>query len=177
MSLDSLFRQLDAQSIPPLERWDPASCGDMDLRIAADGTWIHEGAPIRRPALVQLLSSVLRREADGDYYLVTPAEKLRIRVEDLPLLITDADEDSRGWTMVTQWGDRVRLDASRRLRLIPAPDGELLPALPVRHGLEARLHRNLFYRLIEAAECRGDELGLVSDGVWHPLGRLDDGAA
>lgn len=177
MSLDSLFRQLGAQTIPPLERWNPAFCGDMDLRITVDGAWIHEGTPIRRPALIQLLSSVLRREADGHYYLVTPTEKLRIEVEDLPLLVTDADEDEHGWTMVTQEGDRVRLDASHRLRLVPAPDGELLPALPVRHGLEARLHRNLFYRLAGIATRQGDELGIVSHDIWHPLGRLDDGVA
>ena len=74
MRLDSLFRQLDARGVPPLDQWDPAFCGDMDLLITAGGEWIHEGAPIRRPELVRLLASVLRRESDGDYYLVTPAE-------------------------------------------------------------------------------------------------------
>lgn len=176
MKLDTLFQQLDAQAIPPLERWDPPFCGEMDLRIAANGEWIHEGTPIRRPALVNLLSRVLRREADGDYYLVTPGEKLRIGVEDLPLWITDADQAGADWVAVTACGDRVPLDASHRLSLLATPDGDLLPALPVRHGLQARLHRNLYYRWIELAEQQGNELGLYSGGAWHPLGRLDDGA-
>ncbi|WP_110600094.1 DUF1285 domain-containing protein [Salinicola lusitanus] len=176
MKLDTLFQQFDPQSIPPLAQWDPPFCGDMDLTISANGDWIHEGSPIRRPALVELLSRVLRREADGDYYLVTPAEKLRIVVEDLPLLITDADRVDADWVAVTAGGDRVPLDATHRLTLLSGPGGDLLPALPVRHGLRARLHRNLFYRWVELAERRDDEMGLWSGGVWHVLGRFDDGA-
>ena len=77
---------------------------------------------------------------------------------------------------MTACGDRVPLDVSHRLSLLATPDGDLLPALPVRHGLQARLHRNLYYRWIELAEQQGNELGLYSGGEWHPLGRLDDGA-
>ncbi|KFF50178.1 hypothetical protein GY26_03605 [Gammaproteobacteria bacterium MFB021] len=177
MRLDSLFRQLDARGMPPLDQWDPAFCGDMDLLITAGGEWIHEGAPIRRPELVRLLASVLRRESDGDYYLVTPAEKLRIRVEDRPLLAVDAEADADGWCVDLQWGERLRLGAAHRLHLASDPQGEWRPALPVRHGLEARLHRNLYYRLVEVAEWRGAELGLTSDGVWQPMGRLAEGEA
>ncbi|KAA0019132.1 DUF1285 domain-containing protein [Salinicola corii] len=177
MKLDTLFQQLDPQSIPPLAQWDPPFCGDMDLVISANGEWIHEGTPIRRPALVDLLSRVLRREADGGYYLVTPAEKLRIGVEDLPLLVTDADRVDAGWIAVTADGDRVPLDATHRLTLVSGPAGDLLPALPIRHGLLARLHRNLFYRWVELAERRGGEIGLWSGGVWQVLGRIDDEAS
>lgn len=189
MTLDALFQQLDARTMPPLDRWDPPHCGDMDLVIAANGDWIHEGAPIRRPALVSLLSRVLRREADGDYYLVTPVEKLRVRVEDLPLIVTDADSVGADWFAVTACGDRVALNAEHRLTLVATPDGHELPALSIRHGLQARVHRNLFYRWVEGAEIRryeslddgtrddeirGDEIGFWSGGVWHSLGRLDD---
>ncbi|OLO05647.1 MULTISPECIES: DUF1285 domain-containing protein [Salinicola] len=176
MKLDTLFRQFDAQAMPPLEQWDPPFCGDMDLVIAANGDWIHEGLPIRRPALINLLSRVLRREADGDYYLVTPGEKLRIVVEDLPLRVTDADRINGDWHATTACGDSVPLDASHRLFLLAAPNGDLLPALPIRHGLRARLHRNLFYRWVELAEQHDDEVGLWSGGVWHSLGRHDDGS-
>lgn len=176
MTLESLFKQLDAQTIPPLYRWDPPFCGDMDLVIAANGDWVHEGVPIRRPALVRLLSHVLRREADGDYYLVTPAEKLRIQVEDLPLLIVDADASAGDWILASHDGDHFPLDAEHPMTLSPTPAGDPLPAVTVRYGLGARLHRNLFYRLVDAADQAGDELGLWSGGVWHPLGRLDGSA-
>lgn len=177
MTLDALFQQLDTQAMPPLERWDPAYCGDMDLTIAANGDWIHEGMPIRRPALVSLLSRVLRREVDDDYYLVTPTEKLRIRVEDLPLIVTDAEPVGADWFVSTACGDRVKLGAAHRLTLLAEPGGDAMPALPIRHGLQARLHRNLFYRWVELAERRGDEIGLWSGEVWHRLGRLDDESA
>ncbi|WP_110664947.1 DUF1285 domain-containing protein [Salinicola halophilus] len=173
MRLDALFHQLKAQAPIPIERWDPPFCGDMDLVITQSGEWVHEGSPITRPELVQLLSRVLRRESDGDYYLVTPGEKLRIRVEDLPLTMRDADADATGWTLIGQWGERLRLDADRCLTLIDTPDGDGLPAVAVERGLWARLHRNLFYRLVECAEPNGDEIGLWSDGAWQPLGRLD----
>jgi len=176
MKLDTLFQQLDGQTVPPLERWDPPFCGDMDLVITASGDWVHEGTSIRRPALVNLLSRVMRREADGDYYLVTPGEKLRIGVEDLPLIVIDADQVAADWIAVTACGDRVPLDAAHRLSLLAAPDGDLLPALPIRHGLQARLHRNLFYRWVELAEQRDDEIGLWSGSVWHCLGRLGAGS-
>lgn len=179
MSLESMTAHLEASQaseIPPLDRWDPPFCGDMALTIAADGRWWHEGAPIGRARLVRLLSRLLRREADGDYYLVTPAEKLRIQVEDRPFLIVDADCQDGVWTLTTQWGDSVTLDASRRLAISPTPAGEPVPEVPIRFGLAARLNRNVYYRLIELAElCEGDEgtaLGIYSDGIWQPLGYL-----
>lgn len=174
MTLDALFQQLDAQTLPPLERWHPAICGEMDLVIAANGDWIHEGAPLTRPRLVGLLSRVLRREADGEYYLVTPGEKLRIGVEDRPLTVIDADHVDEGWQVVTADGDRFVLDARHRMTLAPTPGGNWLPVVTVRHGLEARLHRNLFYRLVEVAKEEEGELGLWSAGVWHVLGRLGE---
>ncbi|WP_110687466.1 DUF1285 domain-containing protein [Salinicola aestuarinus] len=173
MRLDALFQQVKAEARVPIERWDPPVCGEMDLVITQSGDWIHEGSPITRPELVQLLARVLRRESDGDYYLVTPGEKLRIRVEDLPLSIHDAEADAAGWTLVGQWGEQLRLDASRRLMLVASPSGDPLPAVAVDRGLWARLHRNLFYRLVECADVEGSEIGLWSDGAWQSLGRLD----
>ncbi|XKE46787.1 DUF1285 domain-containing protein [Halomonas organivorans] len=175
MNLDALLSGIEPDGeIPPVDRWAPEHQGELDLTITADGRWIHEGAPIRRPRLVRLLSTILRRETDGDYCLVTPAEKQRIRVEDRPFLVVDADRDDAGdWWLTTNVGDRVRLDADHRLTVTPTPRGEPVPEVPVRFGLSARLGRNVFYRLAEAAESRGAELGLESRGVWQPLGRLD----
>ncbi|KGE77011.1 DUF1285 domain-containing protein [Halomonas salina] len=179
MNLDTWLAGIPPEGeIPPLERWHPECRGDMDLTIAADGRWLHEGAVIARPALVRLLASVLRREDDGEYYLVAPAEKWRIRVEDRPLLIVDAERDAAGdWQLVTNAGDRVRLDDTHRLTVSDTPRGEAVPEVPVRFGLAARLGRNVFYRLADTAECRDDELGLESGGAWHSLGRWDDEAS
>ncbi|GAA5178853.1 MULTISPECIES: DUF1285 domain-containing protein [Halomonadaceae] len=185
MSLDGLLTPVEGDgAIPPLERWQPALSGDMDLLIRADGGWLHDGEPIRRPRLVRLLSTILRREADGDYYLVTPVEKWRIQVEDRPFLIVDADAqgeaDALAWHIDTNVGDRVTLGAEHRLVLSETPRGEPVPEVAIRFGLAARLHRNVYYRLIEQAEQRsqpgGIALGLTSNGVWQPLGWLDEAA-
>lgn len=181
MTLDPLLAHIDPEGeIPPVESWHPEHQGEMDLLIAADGRWIHEGVAIARPRLVRLLSTILRRETDGAYYLVTPAEKQRIRVEDRPFLIVDAEPDEGGgWWLTTNVGDRLVLNAQHRLSLSETPRGEVVPEVPVRFGLAARLGRNLYYRLVELAETRdlpggGQELGLVSGGVWQPLGRWEE---
>lgn len=178
MHLDTLLAGIEPEGeIPPVDRWAPEHEGEIDLTIAADGRWIHEGGPIRRPRLVRLLSTILRRDDDGEYYLVTPAERQRIRVEDRPFLIVDAEPDDAGdWWLTTNVGDRLRLDDRHRLAVTPTPRGEVVPEVAVRFGLAARLGRNVFYRLVEAAEPRDGELGLVSGGAWQPLGRLDDEA-
>lgn len=180
MTLDPLLAHIDPEGeIPPLDAWHPERRGEMDLVIAADGRWIHEGVAIARTRLVRLLSTILRREADGDYYLVTPAEKQHIRVEDRPFLIVDAEPDAQGqWWLTTNVGDRLALDEHHRLALSETPDGECVPEVPVRFGLAARLGRNVYYRLVDQAESRelatgGQELGLESVGVWHSLGRLE----
>jgi hypothetical protein len=180
MTLDPLLAQIDPEGeIPPLDTWHPEHEGEMDLVITADGRWIHEGVGIARTRLVRLLSTILRREANGDYYLVTPAEKQHIRVEDRPFLIVDAEPDAQGrWWLTTNVGDLLALDERHRLTLSETPAGECVPEVPVRFGLAARLGRNVYYRLVDQAESRGlatggQELGLNSGGVWQPLGRLD----
>ncbi|WP_186764414.1 DUF1285 domain-containing protein [Pistricoccus aurantiacus] len=182
--LDSLLAPMEgATSNPPLEQWHPPLSGDMDLVIDRQGNWHHDGSVMRRPQLVRLLATLLRREADGDYYLVTPAEKWRLRVEDRPLVIVDAAHDTKedAWWLVTSLGDRLRLDESHFMSLSEMPEGDTLPEVVVRHGLGARLNRNVFYRLVEQAEQRetpeGVELGLTSGGAWHPLGRVDRDAS
>ena len=175
-SLAPLLGHIEGEgAIPPLEGWHPPLSGEMDLCIRADGRWWHEGEPIARGRLIRLLSTILRREDDGAHYLVTPVEKWRIQVEDCAFLIVDADHHDGVWTLTTNVGDRLSLDADHRLRL----DHDI-PSVPVRFGLAARLHRNVYYRLVEQAESRASldgkageqELGIESDAVWQPLGRL-----
>lgn len=182
MSLEPLLARIESEGdIPPVEKWHPEHCDDMDLLIRADGRWLHEGTPIARPRLIRLLSTVLRREASGDYCLVSPVERWRIRVEDRPFLIVDAECEGQGddatWWLTTNVGDRLALGETHRLALSATPEGESIPEVDVRFGLGARLNRNVYYRLIEGAEqYEGSdqvELGLMSQGTWQPLGRID----
>jgi len=182
MQLEPLLAHIDPEGeIPPVDQWHPAHHGDMDLTISADGGWVHEGTPIARPRLIRLLSTLLRRESNGEYVLVTPAERQRIQVEDCPFVVVDADRQGEQWWLTTNVGDRVCLDARHRLRLSETPAGDVIPEVPVRFGLAARLGRNVYYRLVEQAQAREAEdgsleLGLTSDGGWHPLGRLEASA-
>ncbi|MFT4013394.1 MAG: DUF1285 domain-containing protein [Paracoccus sp. (in: a-proteobacteria)] len=153
---------------PPVHLWNPPYCGDMDLEIRADGTWIHEGTPIGRPALVRLFASILKREGD-DYFLVTPVEKLGIRVVDAPFLAVDAQIDEGRLTFTTNVGDIVVADLNHPVQIRGSADAPR-PYLHVRHGLWALIDRKTFYRLVEAAEP--DSTGcpvLHSGGATFPL--------
>lgn len=144
------------KGLPPVHLWNPPFCGDMDMRIAADGQWFHEGTLIRRAPLVRLFSSILRREDDGEYYLVTPVEKVRIRVEDAPMVVVRAErllEDGEPfWRLATLTDDVLLLDAAHPLRVDVRADGEPRPYVRVRDRLDALLHRNVYYQLAEWAE-------------------------
>ncbi len=164
-----------AGAIPPVERWNPAHCGTIDIRIARDGTWYHEGTSIGRQELVRLFSTVLRRETDG-YYLVTPAEKMKITVEDAPflavLLRVDGEGRDQKLVFTTNVGDETTIgpDHSIRVEIDPATQ-EPSPYVHVRGGLEAKIARPVFYQLADLAEWRRDGmLGVWSDGVFFPLG-------
>lgn len=164
---------------PPIEQWTPELSGDMDLLIARDGQWIHEGTAITRHQLVQLFARILRREADGHHYLVTPVEKWRIRVEDCAFLVVAASLEEDGWMLTTNVGEQVTLGAQHRLVVTPTPAGERIPQLDLAHGVAARLGRNVFYQLVEQGQRRqlsdGTWLGLESGGYWQPLGNIEAG--
>ncbi|MCJ8138797.1 DUF1285 domain-containing protein [Falsirhodobacter halotolerans] len=148
----------------PVHLWTPPYCGEIDIVIRRDGSWWHEGAPIRREGLVQLFASILKREGDR-YYLVTPVEKLGIVVEDTPLLVTDLD----GTTLITATGDRVVPGPDHPLR-VADPNGTPTPYIHVRGGMEARIDRKTFYRLMDMAEERDGQWMLDIDGHPVPLG-------
>ncbi|MEH7828245.1 DUF1285 domain-containing protein [Gemmobacter denitrificans] len=152
---------------PPVHLWNPPYCGEMDLRIARDGTWFHEGAPIGRAPLVKLFAGILKLE-EGRFYLVTPVEKLGITVEDAPFIAVDFTVSGSGRnqdvTFTTNVGDDVPLGPDNPLRM-----GDGAPYVMVRRGLEARVDRKSFYRLIDLGEAEGDWFGLWSRGHFFPV--------
>ena len=171
----SLARELSAEGgdAPlPVERWHPKLCGTLDLTIRADGSWVHEGTPIGRPALVRLFSRVLRRDDDA-YVLVTPAEKLTIEVEDAPFLAVDFDRTDQGLRFRTNVGDMVIAGSDHPLTVRESEAaGGPVPYLHVRGRLEARLARAVYYRLVdEASHDEDGTLWVESGGERFVLGR------
>lgn len=167
--------QAAGRKLPPVETWNPAHCGEIDIRIAADGTWHHQGAPIRRREIVRLFSTILRKDGDG-FHLVTPVEKMRIRVDDAPFVavLLDREGEGNGQRLIftTNVGDDVIADKDHPIRVQTMPDtGEPRPYIHVRRGLEARIARNVFYQLADiAVEDDDGTLGVWSDGMFFPLG-------
>lgn len=153
---------------PPVERWEPPSCGDIDMVIRRDGSWLHEGSPIGRLPLVRLFSSVLRKDADGEIYLVTPVEKLRITVEDVPFLAVEMDEggapEEPVLTFRTNVGDVVTAGEANPIRF-DAGNAGFVPYLLVRGRLEARLVRSVAVTLAERVEFDGEAAFVRSGGV------------
>lgn len=156
--------------------------GDLDMKIARDGTWFYRGTPIARQKLVQLFASVLRREEDGSYWLVTPVERGRVVVEDAPFLAVEVNSEGSG--SVRRLSFRTNLDEivaagpEHPLRVETSAKGEPEPYLLVREGLEAKLNRPVFYELVDLADAeRGDSggpFGLWSGGVFFDLGDPED---
>jgi len=164
--------------------WNPARVGEIDMRIAVDGTWYHEGRPIRRDSLVRLFAGVLRREGD-EYFLVTPAEKLRIRVDDAPFVAGTVERIDDGGqaaiVLTTNIGTRVVVDAAHPLRVeIDEHSGEPRPYVQLHDGLEALIGRGAFFELANFGEERQRDgarvLCVSSRGASFELGRCDEAA-
>jgi hypothetical protein len=175
--LESLAARIGRQQTPPVERWNPPYCGDLDMRIAADGTWFYLGTPIGRPALVRLFASVLKREGDR-HYLVTPVEKVGITVDDAPFMAVELEVEQRGpeqsLIFRTNVDDVVRCDADHPLRFEPEEHtGGIKPYLYVRRELWAKVTRALFFDLVELGEVREQDgtrlFGVRSSGVFFPI--------
>ena len=171
ISLAELQKLIEQRRLPPVEKWNPARCGSSGMRIARDGTWYHEGAPIRRPALVRLFSTVLRREPDGSHVLVTPAEKLDIEVESTAFRAAAMSIEGKGpdqrVAFALDSGDAVILGPEHPLRIVETPVGPS-PRILVRHGLEAELTRPVYYELAELA-LTSDPPGVWSNGTFFSL--------
>lgn len=164
------------KGLPPVHLWNPPFCGDLDMRIARDGTWFYQGTPIGRPALVRLFSTILKRE-NGKHFLVTPVEKVGIQVEDAPFLAVEMlKEQKDGGRLLrfrTNVDDWVPCDAAHRLRFEAAADGGLTPYLHVRADLWAKVTRALYYDLVDMGEERvvdGNPMfGVVSGGEFFAM--------
>ena len=171
-------------ALPPVERWNPPLNGEMDLRIARDGTWYHEGNPIQRAPLVRLFASILRCDPDGQYYLVTPVEKWRIRVDDAPFLAVRLDATGTSHeqqiTFTTNLDDSISAGPAHPLTVeYRTSSGEPRPYIHVRGRLRALLSRAVFLELVELGEERpaadnSRDYGVWSEGIFFSLGRLDD---
>lgn len=165
-----LVTKIKSRGPAPVHLWDPPFCGDMDMLIARDGSWIHEGRPIRRAAMVRLFASVLKLEENGDYYLVTPVEKVRIRVEDCPFVATAMDTvgdgQSQSIVFTTNTGETVTADSDHPIVVeADTATGEPHPTIHVRSGLHALINRPVFYRLVALAEQSESDSEIVT-GVW-----------
>jgi uncharacterized protein len=162
LSLADIARMADERRLPPVEKWQPTHCGDSEMRIARDGTWYHQGSPIGRPAMVRLFSTILRREPDGGFVLVTPVEKLSIEVEDAPFvaveLKSEGEAAARNLAFRLNTGDVAVAGPSHRLRFDSGPQ----PYLEVRRGLDALVARPVYYELAEIALAEGS----APPGVW-----------
>lgn len=160
----------ESRGLPPVHLWNPAHCGEIDILIRADGVWMHEGSPIGRPELVRLFSTVLRKDPDG-YHLVTPVEKLRIQVEDLPFRAVSVRADGEALIFTTDQGDEATAGPEHPLVVeTDAVTGEPAPRIHVRGDLWARIARPVFYELVEGAEAVEGRLSVRSGGVVFPLG-------
>ncbi len=162
-------RQAAEGGIPPVQDWNPPFCGDLDIRIARDGTWFYQGTPIGRPALVRLFSSILRKDGER-HYLVTPVEKVGITVDDAPFVAVDVEAEGDGrdqaLTFTTQVGDVVPAGPEHPIRVPRDPEtGEPAPYVLVRARLEALIDRKSFYRLVEHG-THHDHEGTRWFGVW-----------
>lgn len=171
ISLAELQKLIEQRRLPPVDLWNPERCGNSGMRIASDGTWYHDGAPIRRPEMVRLFSSVLKREPDGRHVLVTPVEKLDIDVEATAFRAVEMRSEGEGRERRIAFGldsgDAVTLDEEHPLLIIEAKQGPS-PRLLVRHGLEAELSRAVYYDLAELALAEGSN-GIWSYGAFFPL--------
>jgi uncharacterized protein len=164
-----------AGSLPPVHLWNPPFCGDIDMRIAGDGTWFYMNSPIGRKPLYQLFSRILRRDVD-QYFLVTPVEKCGIKVDDAPFVAVRMTVSGEGQAQVigfeTNVDDQVIVDSEHKLRFADevGTDG-LKPYVHVRANLEALVSRALFYDLVALGVVDNDWFGVWSSGVFFPMKR------
>jgi hypothetical protein len=166
-----------ARGLPPVHLWNPPFMGDLDMQILRDGSWIHEGGRINRPQLVRLFSTILKKEGEN-YFLVTPVEKVGITVEDVPFVAVDVDisgdGEARVLTFTTNVEDTVEAGPDAPIRVErDGQSGEPAPYVMVRAGLEARIDRKSFYRMVDVGEEREVDgeawFGVTSKGAFFPM--------
>ena len=171
------------RGLPPVHHWSPDYTGDLDMRIAADGSWHYQGSPIYRDRMVRLFSTILRKDTDGRTYLVTPHEKYGITVDDAPFTILEMEVEGSGEDQVlllrSNVGDVCRVGPDNPLRFEAVDeDGTMKPYVVIRDRLEALVTRSVFYDLVElgtVAACDGaDWFGVWSGGEFWPMALADE---
>jgi hypothetical protein len=181
--LEALLKEQAGDRLPPVEKWNPPYCGDIGMRIAADGTWFYQNSPIGRKPLVRLFSRVLRKDDDGKHYLVTPVEKVDVAVDDAPFLAVEMEAKGDGADQVltfrTNVDDAVRCGPDHPLRFVEERhSGGLKPYLLVRGRLEALVTRAIYYDLVELAVTHdpgtGPRLGVWSAGAFFAMSPVPD---
>ncbi|UTW54459.1 DUF1285 domain-containing protein [Kordiimonas sp. SCSIO 12610] len=184
LRLEEIVKQIGKQSFPPVERWNPDFCGDIDMRIAVDGTWYYMGTPIGREKMVRLFASVLRKDEDGKTYLVTPVEKIGITVDDAPFVATELnvveEDDGRYLHFKTNVGDEVIAGPEHPLWVVENNlNGEPRPYIRIRGRLDALISRSVFYQLASMAELHDNtDAGKsfvveTANGLYH-LGNAEE---
>ncbi len=152
------FSKSGKKGLPPVDKWNPPFCGDIDLKILRDGRWMYMGTEIKRPAMVRLFSTILRLDPDGEYYLVTPVEKVRIQVEDTPFLIVSMDklkkENKTSLIFYTSLKDEIILTKKNPISIEVNDKNEPSPYILVRNNLRGLISRSVYYELIEYAQER-----------------------
>lgn len=180
---NQLLSQVEGRKLPPVDHWNPPLSGDMDMRISRDGVWYHEGRAIQRDSLVRLFSTILRRDNDGEYYLLTPVEKWRIQVDDAPFLAVLMEVQGRGEEQIlifqTNVGDRVVAGAEHAIEVeYDKPDDEPAPYIHIRGRLRALISRSVFWELAELAvekTINGQSCyGVYSQGLFFVLGPAEE---
>lgn len=173
LSLAEVARALAQKRLPPVDQWHPTHCGDSEMRIARDGTWFHQGAPIGRPAMVRLFSTILRREPGGDYVLVTPGEKLDIVVDDAPFVAVEVKSEGEGRDRKLAFRlntDELVVAGRQNALRVEARGSEPCPYLHVRAGLDALVNRSVYYELVDIALGEGsDPPGLWSNRAFFSM--------
>ena len=171
--LAASIKATKTRGLPPVETWNPPFCGDIDMEIRRDGTWFYEGTPIGRPGLVKLFASILLREEDK-YFLVTPVEKVGIRVHDAPFIAVDfeisGEGDTQRLTFTTNLEDITVAGPNAPLRFVrDAETGEPSPYVRVRRNLEALIDRKSFYRLVDLGTHHDGWFGVWSGGAFFGI--------
>lgn len=181
--LSAILQQIKGQKLPPVHLWNPDFCGDLDMRIARDGTWFYLGSPIGRKPLVKLFSGVIRLDEDDKYYLVTPVEKIGITVDDVPFVAVEMFREGDGPDQIlsfrTNVDDFVILDRDHPFRIeIDPKTSEPAPYIRIRANLDALIARAVFYDLVNLAEEKmmdGKNIfGFWSSGEFFVLGPVDE---
>lgn len=187
MKLFSFANQLDkdysADALPPIEKWNPDFCGSLDIFIDNEGRWFYMNSPIGRAKIVRLFSTLLLLDKDGEYYLITPAEKILIKVADVPFIITNWEYDANKgiYNLYTLTADKIELGEEHKFEFgISAsknPEFAQIPYVKVRNNLYARLNRSVYYQLLNQAEevstQKGLALKLTSGGAHMQIGFLE----